>query len=388
MRFIETNGLDIPIMVQFAKNGIIALLDEQPVHNLAESTALNTKLGDLLSTEELQELRSMELGYGSSLGDQELRRMIAASRDISSDRVLVTGGAISALFLSILVLCGAENEIVTVTPSFPPILDVIDALGIPCKKVRLSFEEGYRCIPERIIRELNSKTRIVLLITPHNPSGVCIGTMEVQAILCAMKKKCPDAFLIVDETYREATYGDRPVPATAAQLSDQVITIASLSKCHGAPGLRIGWLTCKNLSTLEQLTTAKLNTLISCSVLDEFVARKTLERSHALLAERRKMISEALAIVSEWIDRQNERLQWVRPQGGALCCVRLNPSVFDDLQVQKLYEQARVNGVQLAPGSWFYEDDHVFRLGFGFLPLAQLGKALDVIEHVVSRLSS
>jgi aspartate/methionine/tyrosine aminotransferase len=373
-------------MPRFAKNGIISLLDEQPAYNLGESTAFNLRLDDVLTPEEWQQLRSLELGYGSSKGELSLRRQISEPRGLSSDQVLVTTGSIASLFLILLVLCESGQEVVTVVPSFPPILDIIEALHIGCRKVPLLFEHGYRCQPERIRMELNRNTRLVLLITPHNPSGVSVGKDEIEEVLNDMRELCPDAFLVIDETYREATYGSQAVPPSAACLSDRIISIASFSKCHGAPGIRIGWLTCRDSSLMDELTTAKLNTVISCSVVDEFAASRVLAHSGKILGSRRVMLAQALSSVTAWIGRQDGRLEWVKPHGGALCCVRLNPKVFPDSRVGDLYGETRKRGVQLAPGSWFHGDDRVFRLGFGFLQLPQLDVALEAVTEAVHAL--
>ena len=58
-----------------------------------------------------------------------------------------------------------------------------------------------------------------------------------------MSERAPQALLIVDEIYRDATYGDAPTPDSLATYDPRVLTTGSLSKAYGAPGLRVGWLT-------------------------------------------------------------------------------------------------------------------------------------------------
>src|SRR2546429_73613 len=158
-------------MPKFPENGIISLLDENLTYNLAESTAANLLLGDIFSSQLQDTLKHLQLGYGSSRGNEELRREIAKRLEVSPDFVLITNGATASLFLSAFVLCEPSDEVVTVSPNFPPILDVISALGVRCRTVKLLFEEQYCLSLGRLEQKLSPQTKLVILITPHNPSG-------------------------------------------------------------------------------------------------------------------------------------------------------------------------------------------------------------------------
>ena len=72
----------------------------------------------------------------------------------------------------------------------------------------------------------------------------------------------------------------------------------------------------------------------------------------------------------------NDLVDWVRPDAGALCCVRLKPEVFDEFAVDRFYQMLPGKGTRVATGTWFGDEARVFRLGFGLLPTAELGDAL------------
>jgi DNA-binding transcriptional MocR family regulator len=78
----------------------------------------------------------------------------------------------------------------------------------------------------------------------------------------------------------------------------------------------------------------------------------------------------------------------VRPDAGALCCVRLRPDVFDTAAVTEFYRQARLNQIQLASGSWFGEDNRVFRLGFGYLSKPDFKQALAKLSQTIDAVFS
>lgn len=370
-------------MERFSKNDIIALLDDDPRFNLGESTSRDLMLGELLDADVIDRLGRIRLGYGTSLGHHELRKHIAGVLAVPPESVVITVGGASALFMITFVLCEPGDEIVVTTPNFPPTIEVMRAVGTSIRPIRLGFASGYRPRLEDFETALTPRTKLVSLATPQNPSGVAIPEKVCEGVLQIMSNICPDAFLLVDESYREAVYGEGRVPSSTANLSARVITTASLSKCHGAPGLRIGWLTCHDPKLVEQLVLAKMNTVISCSVVDEFLALEVLRRGSEIFHARREGLQEAVRKVENWVESERDLIAWVRPDGGAMCCVRLRPEVFSDADAKRFYKELRLRDALVANGSWFGDEERVFRLGFGFLPPAELGEALTATSEAL-----
>jgi aspartate/methionine/tyrosine aminotransferase len=182
---------------------------------------------------------------------------------------------------------------------------------------------------------LSPNTTLVSIASPQNPSCIRVTHDEIRELLAAMAALAPEAWLFVDETYREAVYGNDPVPPSAAGLGPRVLTGASISKAHGLPGLRVGWLTVPDRDLRERLISAKINTIVSCSVLSEALPARLLGKVESLLAPRRELLRRALDILARWHDGERHRIDWVRPHAGALCCLRLNPEVFDEAAVER-----------------------------------------------------
>ena len=255
--------------------------------------------------------------------------------------------------------------------------------GATVREVRLSFENGYRLDLAQFDARLSSKTRLVSIASPQNPGGVQASRAEIDALLALMSRRCPDAILFIDETYREACYGDAAVAASFAAVDPRIVTGSSVSKALGAPGLRTGWLTVADAALRARLLVAKLNTVISGSVLDETLAATVLRHREHVLAPRRRLLADALDIVSGWCERERARVEWVRPDAGALCCVRLRQDAFDEQAVARFWQQLPDHDVQLASGTWFGESSRVFRLGFGYLPLERLPPALTALSRAM-----
>jgi DNA-binding transcriptional MocR family regulator len=111
-----------------------------------------------------------------------------------------------------------------------------------------------------------------------------------------------------------------------------------------------------------------------------------LTRRDDILGERRRQLKENLACVEEWIAAERDVVEWVRPDAGALCCVRLRPSAFDDIAVSRFYADLGREGVRVAPGDWFGEDRRVYRLGFGPFATPDLRVALGRLSDVLRRM--
>ncbi len=372
-------------MTKFPPNEIISLLDVNLKFNLAESTATNLTFGQIADDGFLSELNKLELGYGTSRGYEPLRNEIANRLSIPANTVMTTNGASSSIFLTAFSLCNAGDEIVTVSPNFPPTIDIISALGATKKTIPLSFDEKYELNIERLSSVLSERTRLVVFVTPHNPSGTSTTQKTIETAISLIQQKSPRAYILIDETYREATYGDNQAAPSMAGFSERTLTTTSLSKCHGAPGIRLGWLTCNDSELLEQLALAKMNTVISCSVLDEIVGFHILKNSQNIFGDRKMLLQKGVTIVENWIQENSEFVEWVRPNAGALCCVRLRPDVFNDSEVNNFYSQAGNAQIQLASGEWFGEQKRIFRLGFGFLPLPLLEQALSNLEDTLRK---
>lgn len=370
-------------MAKFPKNDIISLIGETPRYDLGESVGPDLRVGELLDASAQQELSDIALSYGTAAGDPRLRKVLAELHGVSADDVITTVGGMHALFLLALILCDPGDEAVTTSPLFPLARNVLEAVGATVRTIQLSFDEGYQIDLDVLRQCLSEKTRLVSLASPQNPSGVAMSRETVRQIIDLMGETCPDAYMLLDATYREAVYGDDPVATTCVDLSPKIIFCASLSKCHGAPGLRLGWAITRDPALREQLVVGKFNTVISCSPVDEFLALKVLEQRDRIIGDRRRRLADGLARTADWVKQNEGFVDWVRPDAGALCCVRLKPAIFDDAAVGRCYDILASEGVRVANGVWFGEAARVFRLGFGWLSMADLEAGLKVLSKAV-----
>src|SRR5205085_3347216 len=112
----------------------------------------------------------------------------------------------------------------------------------------------------------------VSLTYPHNPTGATIDLDTLKKIVELIERK--NTYLLFDETYRDMHFTSPP--PLASTLSSRVISICSMSKSYGLPGIRIGWLVCKNTPLMETFLAAKEQIFITNSVVDEEIAYQYL----------------------------------------------------------------------------------------------------------------
>ncbi|RUY87793.1 pyridoxal phosphate-dependent aminotransferase, partial [Mesorhizobium sp. M7A.F.Ca.CA.003.01.2.1] len=202
--------------------------------NLSESSIADQKLSDIGLS-----LPDLTLFYGEHRGDKQLRALISAQdAGISPDDVLVTAGAAGALFIISTSLLSANDHLVVIRPNYATNIETPRAIGCAISFVDLAFEEGFAIDVERVKAAIRPDTKLISVTCPHNPTGTMMSRAELDALVALAEAR--GCHLLVDETYRDLSYGRR-LP-TAASLSPKAISVSSLSKAFGIPGIRIGWL--------------------------------------------------------------------------------------------------------------------------------------------------
>lgn len=342
-------------------------------NNLAESSFSDMCLADYGVDADLGRVL---LPYGDHLGAERLRRLIVGDGDsLSPDQVLVTAGAASALFIIATSLLGPRAHALVCTPNYATNLETPRAIGADLETIELRFEHGWRLDLEDVASRLRPETSLVSITYPHNPTGSTITRAELDALV-ALVESHPTARLLVDETYRELAYGEPLPPATT--LSPRVLGVSSMSKTYGLPGLRIGWLTCRDEQLMETLLAAKEQIFICGAVLEEELAARVLERRATVLPLVQGKTQRHLALVRDWIDG-HELFEWVEPAAGVVGFPRIRPEI--DVGIDGFYRALLdEHGTYVGPGRWFDQDPRFFRLGFAWPTQEELERGLEGLD--------
>jgi aspartate/methionine/tyrosine aminotransferase len=343
-------------------------------YNLSESSVADRKISDLGLT-----IPDLTLLYGEHRGRERLRELIAAEDPaLSAADVLVTTGAAGALFIIATALLAADDHLVVVRPNYATNLETPRAIGCQVTHVDLMFEERFRLDIDRVAAAVTARTRLISVTCPHNPTGVMLTEAELRSLAdLAGRSGCR---LLVDETYRDLSLTGR-LPL-AASLAPHAISVASLSKAYGVPGIRTGWIITRDPELQELFLAAHEQINICGSVVDEWIAEQVMERREELLAPTLAEMRRRLETVSAWMAGE-DRLEWVRPSGGVVCFPRMKaePPGGADGFYRRLLEQ---HGAYVGPGHWFELPDTYFRLGYGWPTAEELEAGLAAISAALS----
>src|SRR4051794_4041399 len=204
-------------------------------YNLSESSVSDRKLSDFGLDLAESLLDDLLLCYGHHLGDPALREAIAAGGDeLRADDVLVMPGAAAALFATATSVLEPGDHAVIVRTNYATNLETPRAIGADLDVVDLAYDDGWRLDVEALAKLVRPGERRLISVTcPHNPTGTMLDLAALHALVDIADRA--DAVLLVDETYRDLTHG-AALPM-AATLSPRVISVASMSKAYGLPGL-------------------------------------------------------------------------------------------------------------------------------------------------------
>lgn len=238
------NKFALPKRLQGIEKSVI-----RQVFDRALPGSINLGLGepDLWTPNVLREaaiatLKQEQSGYTSHAGLPELRRLIASQYpylEQNIDRVIVTAGSQEALYLALMVLVDEGDEVLLPNPGFVAYPTIVKMAGGTTRFYRLPSENGFAFDVDEFRRALTPQTKVVVCISPSNPTGRTLSRDDLVAIADAVRDH--GAYLISDEIYRELYY-TRERPESLSSFADRTIVIGGLSKSMSMTGWRLGWM--------------------------------------------------------------------------------------------------------------------------------------------------
>jgi aspartate/methionine/tyrosine aminotransferase len=326
------------------------------LYNLAESSVSELTFGELNV-----QLNDLKLEYIPHRGNVLLRQMIAAEAgSLHQDQVLLTNGAAGALFIINTALLNPQDHLIVMRPNYATNIEVPVTIGCSISYIDLRLEDSWRVNIQAIEAAITPATRLISITTPHNPTGMVMTQDELEALIAIVEKK--NIYLLVDETYRDTCF-KTPYPVIAS-FSKKVISVSSLSKAYGLPGLRMGWVITQDDTLMEQFLAAKEMMYISNAVLDEEVACQFYRQKEKFAPAINQKALDNFHSLYAWL-QQETSLEYILPQGGVVCFPRFKQPETIDITgfYQTLLQKYKT---MTGPGHWFAMPDSYMRIGFGW----------------------
>lgn len=346
----------------FATEQFFASYEFVTPHPLSVSDCETTSIAELLALagQSLQALGRLRLGYTESQGSPLLREAIAGAYDeVNPDEVVALNAPVEGIYLTLRTLIEAEDEVVVLMPAYDALYNVAQHIGGGARRWELlPTEEGWALDFEALGALVNPKTKLLVVNFPHNPTGFLPTAAQFSRLLDFAKAH--DLWLFCDEMYRGLEYG-RPALPSASDAYEKCVVLGGLSKAHGLPGLRTGWLIVKDEQVRNALVNWKHYTSICPPAPSEFLALAALQVQEQLVAKSRALIEQNLALAAPFFKKWAHFFSWRPPLAGPVALVGIGV----DSATAYCHELTQAAGVMLLPASFLGYDDRHVRFGFG-----------------------
>ncbi|MEW5981426.1 MAG: pyridoxal phosphate-dependent aminotransferase [Acidobacteriota bacterium] len=331
-----------------------------PTLDLARSDVPPCTLDDLPGVRE-----ALSLQGRNDEGWPPLVSAVAVRYGVEEQQVVTATGASGANFLACAALLRPGDEVIAERPGYDPMWAVPELLGARLVWLDRRFEERFSVDVDRVAALVTPRTRLVVLTSPHNPTGVAIPVDVLRELDALADRR--GFHVLVDEIYADSLI-DRPRPAAAA-LGPRLITTGSLTKTYGLSSLRCGWVLAAPDVAAEVLAARALVDGVG-SVLTERAAAIAFGHLPALLARARGVLEPNRRRFEAFMERE-PTLEWVEPDGGTVAFPRLVSGEDAEGLAERLL---RDHETAVVPGHFFGAPAH-FRVALG-IDAGELGRGL------------
>jgi aspartate/methionine/tyrosine aminotransferase len=293
--------------------------------NLAASTGPTWTVNDILALaddETRQRFLNHKLVYSRPAGADSLREAIAEMQQVPVEVVQIVTGASEALVALMWLAAEPGANVIIPLPGYPAFSALPESLGLETRFYRVRRENGFRIDPDEIKRLADSKTKLILVNSPHNPTGATIGDNEMEALHDFTAGR--GIQLVSDEVYHPIYHGSQT--KSAARLPHATV---------------IAYFSISNTSTGE--------------ILSEIAIRKR----DVVLGKAQEAATRNLKLLDRFMADHRDMLGWISPQGGMTAF----PWLMSGENAHAFCQAATERGILLAPGDCFDVPSH-FRLGF------------------------
>jgi aspartate/methionine/tyrosine aminotransferase len=352
--------------------------------NLAASTGPSWTVNELLNLageEERERFLGHKLVYGRPAGADGLREAIAEMHGVSTECVQVVTGASEALVVLMWLAAEPGANVILPRPGFTTFSALPESLGLETRFYGIRKENNFTIDVEEIMKLADGRTSLILVNSPHNPTGATISDTEMEGLHEFTSRR--GIQLVSDEVYHPIYHGRE---TKSASRLPQATVIHDFSKAFSLAGIRTGWMIEHDRKRRERYWNARAYFSISNNSAGEMLAEIAMRKHDVILRKTQQTATLNLEHLDRFIAEHHETLGWIRPQGG----MTVFPWLVSGENARPFCEAAAEQGILLAPGDCFDCPSH-FRLGFAAtgqkfpLALDRLGKFVNSWREVANQ---
>ena len=325
-----------------------------PRFDLAGSNILPCSIDDLPGARD-----AVALDGHNEYGYAPLIEAIAAHYGVDTAQVTTAQGASGANFLACAALVEPGDDVLVETPGYDPLFAAPRFLGARVNRFVRAFADGFALDPGRVRSAMTPRTRLIVLTSPHNPSGVIVDRAALEEV--GRIAQANRAHVLVDEVYLDASAVSQAAQSrgqTSANQGDAFVSTNSLTKSYGLSGLRCGWIL-SSREVAERIRRTRDIVDGSGSIVTERLATLAFAHIARLEARTAALLETNGSLMREFLASHRTGLHCI-PSSGTVVFPRLggvdDTSIFAGRLLEH-YETAVV------PGRFFQAPQHV-RIGF------------------------
>jgi len=325
--------------------------------NLAASTGPTWTVNDILALADdhtRDRFLNHKLVYSRPAGADSLRAAIAEMQGVPVESVQIVTGASEALVALMWHAAEPRANVIIPQPGFPTFSALPQSLGIETRFYHVRRENGFRIDPDEIKQLADANTKLILVNSPHNPTGATIADEEMEALHEFTAAR--GIQLVIDEVYHPIYHGRQT--KSAARLPHATV-ISDLSKAFSIAGVRTGWMIEHDAKRRQQYWNARAYFSICNTTTGEILAEVAIRKRDVVLGKSQEFATRNLKLLEQLMVEHRDVLGWIPPRGGMTAFPWLLSGEAD----RPFCQAAAERGILLAPGDCFDAPSH-FRLGF------------------------
>jgi aspartate aminotransferase len=326
--------------------------------------------------------------YGAAAGELKLREAIAQKLwqdnqlDYKPENIIVTNGGKHSLVNLMWALIEAGDEVIIPAPFWVSYPEMVTLAGGMPVIVATSIENRYKITPDELRRAITPKTKLFVLNSPSNPTGIVYTPDEIRSLAAVIVEK--DILVVADEIYEKILYDSAQhlsIGSVNREIFARTIVSNGFAKSHAMTGWRIGYLAApvdliKAVTTIQSHSTSNVCTFAQYGAIAALMgSQDCLAEMLAAFAQRRQYVLDHIAAIPQ--------LNCPKPDGAFYVFVNIGQTGLSSLDFcAKLLKMERVAAV---PGIAFGADDCI-RLSYA-TDLGTIERGLDRLEKFVSAIS-
>ncbi len=291
--------------------------------------------------------------YGPTLGLEDLRQSLSGyyqriyNMDISSERIFVASSGSTAMHISLASLVDEGDEVVAVTPIWKNLLGAVELTRAKTIQVPLDYEDDtWNLDLNKLFDAVTERTKVLLIVTPSNPTGWMASKEEMRAILDFARAR--GIWVLADEVYARLVYDSPNTPARAdsfldvAREDDLLLVVNSFSKSWAMTGWRIGWIVGPKIAEAKIKDVALYNNLCPQTFM-QYGAIAALEQGEPFLESQIQMYQANRDLMMERLAAMGQgRVSLAKPEAtfygffkvdGEPDCIALCKRFVDEAQL-------------------------------------------------------